>query len=61
MKFAQGLGLALAFLHDVRSQIFIKSRISPQPKSLFLNYKLRSWSQKLHKSITYSIVNGVQR
>jgi hypothetical protein len=32
MKFAQGLGLALAFLHDVKSQIFIKSRIYLQPR-----------------------------
>ena len=53
MKFAQGLGLALAFLHDVKSQIFIKSRIYLQPR---LINGVERWIHPVQR-----LINGVQR
>ncbi len=52
-KLAQGLGLALAFLYDdVKSQIFIKSKIYPQPR---LINGVERWIHPVQK-----LINGVQ-
>ncbi|MEH2305295.1 hypothetical protein [Nostoc sp.] len=59
MKFAQGLGLALAFLHDVKSQIFIKLRICPQPR---LINGVERWIHPVQILINevQRLINGVQ-